>query len=100
VALVAAASLGYLAWTTRTIAPVPARLYGAAAALTIGIVPWTILAMNSTNQKLLAKAESTVNVKGDEKEVGDLLETWRTLNGIRSVLPLLGSAAALLAVLL
>lgn len=62
--------------------------------------------MNPTNQKLLAKAEEASRMKSagvagneDEKEVGDLLKKWTFLNGIRSLLPLLGSAAALVAVL-
>jgi len=65
----------------------------------IGVVPWTLLAMNPTNQKLLAKADGGAAVKGDEEEVGDLLKKWETLNGIRSVLPLLGSIAGLAAIL-
>ena len=55
--------------------------------------------MNPTNQKLLAKADGGAAVKGDEEEVGDLLKKWETLNGIRSVLPLLGSIAGLAAIL-
>ncbi len=47
-----------------------------------------------------AKADSPVSVKGDEKEVNDLLTRWRTVNGIRSVLPLIGGAIAVAAVVL
>lgn len=100
IAAAAAASFSYLAWTLRSVPGNKARLYGAAAVLTIGIVPWTLLAMNPTNQKLIAKADSTATVKDDEKEVEELLKKWGTLNGIRSLLPLLGSAAAVVAVLL
>lgn len=78
------------------------RLYGLAALLTIGIVPWTLLFMNATNQKLLVKAEENVGAKDvvKDEEVGDLLRKWTTLNGVRSVLPLLGSTVAFLAMLL
>jgi hypothetical protein len=94
-----AASFSYLAWTLRALPGNKARLYGAVAVLTIGVVPWTILVMNSTNQKLIEKVESIVEAKGDEKEVGDLLRKWGTLNGMRSLLPLMGSAVGLFAAL-
>jgi hypothetical protein len=79
-----------------------ARLYGTAALLTIGIVPWTILAMNETNRKLTAKAQEKVGMKGSgvrDEDVHGLLRKWTTLNGIRSVLPLLGGVVAMVAVL-
>jgi hypothetical protein len=78
-----------------------ARLYGTAALLMIGIVPWTILAMNETNRKLTAKAQEKVGMKGSgvrDEDVHGLLRKWTTLNGIRSVLPLLGSVVAMVAV--
>ena len=79
-----------------------ARLYGTAALLTIGIVPWTLLVMSETNRKLIAKAGEKGDLKGSgvgDEEVRGLLRKWTTLNGIRSVLPLLGSAVGMVAVL-
>lgn len=78
------------------------RLYGLAAILTIGIVPYTLVAMNATNQKLLVKAEEKVGAKDvvKDEEVGALLRKWTTLNGVRSMLPLVGTAAGFLAMLL
>jgi hypothetical protein len=99
IAVVTAVSFSYLAWTLRSLPGNKARLYGAAAVMTIGIVPWTLLMMNPTNQKLLAKADNAAAVEGDENEVQDLLKRWTTLNGIRSLLPLLGSVTAVVAVL-
>lgn len=99
IAAVTAASFSYLAWTLRSVRGNKAGLYGVAAVMTVGVVPWTLLLMNSTNQRLIAKADSATVEKGDEKEVEDLLKKWGTLNGLRSLLPLVGSAAAVFAVL-
>ena len=99
VAAVAAASFSYLAWTLRSVPGNRAWLYGTAAVFTIGIAPWTILAMTPTNEKLIKKAEGKVDVKGDEEEVRMLLKRWSSLNGIRSLLPLAGAALGLFTVL-
>jgi hypothetical protein len=72
-------------------------MYGMAAVLTVGIVPWTILAMSGTNERLIAVAEG--KGKEDEGEVGVLLGRWTALNGVRSLFPLLGSVVAVMAVL-
>jgi hypothetical protein len=104
IAAVTAASFSYLAWTVRN-APLglsnSARLYGVAAVMTIAIVPWTLLMMSSTNNRLLAKAKETGsgNGKEDDREVGELLKRWTTLNGVRSLLPLVGGVVGLVAVL-
>ncbi|KAH0558644.1 hypothetical protein GP486_004704 [Trichoglossum hirsutum] len=111
VAVAVAASFSYLAWSVRSgtqlgrLAPAHSvQLFSTAAILTIGIIPYTIIAMRPTNNKLLAKAEQEFDLKGasasvtsDDREVGELLKKWTFLNGIRSLMPLLGSAAALLA---
>jgi hypothetical protein len=112
IAGVTAASFSYLAWSVRPgtslrlLAPRNAmQLYAAAAVFTLGIVPYTLLTMNSTNNKLIVKAGKVdVNGKGlegtgDNKEVGELLRKWQGLNGIRSVIPLLGVVAGFMAVL-
>jgi len=106
IAGVATASFAYLAWSVRAGTSlsllVPKNsiiLYSVAAVFTIGIVPWTIIAMMPTNNKLLAKAEHSASVMADDKEVSDLLRKWTILNGVRSLLPLAGTAVALAAVL-
>jgi hypothetical protein len=114
VAVTVGASLSYLAWCVRSgtqlhsLAPKnSAQFYGTAAILVIGIIPYTLLAMSSTNAKLMARAElnlsSSKNTSAatalDDKEVGELLKTWIVLNNVRSIFPLLGSIAALAAVL-
>jgi hypothetical protein len=81
------------------------QLYAAAAVFTLGIVPYTLITMNPTNNKLIEKAGKVdVNSKGldgtgDDKEVGELLKKWQVLNGIRGVIPLLGVVAGFVAVL-
>ena len=76
-------------------------LYSIAAVLTIGMVPFTGLFMLETNGKLMAFAENAMGgeVKMDGEVVGELLRKWGVLSGIRSLLPLFGSAVGLLAVL-
>ncbi|KAH7043818.1 hypothetical protein B0J12DRAFT_787628 [Macrophomina phaseolina] len=98
VAVLAAGALGYLAWTAG------APLYGAAAALTLGIVPYTIVAMRPTNGRLIKKSEdigrqgpAAVATEAEQAEVDALLGRWVALNGVRSVLPALGGVAAVLA---
>jgi hypothetical protein len=112
IAGVTAASFSYLAWSVRSgtslrlLAPRNAmQLYAAAAVFTLGIVPYTLITMNPTNNKLIEKAGKVdVNSKGldgtgDDKEVGELLKKWQVLNGIRGVIPLLGVVAGFVAVL-
>lgn len=68
----------------------------------MAIIPFTIVFMRDTNNKLLAHA---AKVKKDElsvtetEEVDSLLEKWTTLNGLRSVLPMVGAVAAGIAVI-
>ncbi|KAE8149001.1 hypothetical protein BDV25DRAFT_141215 [Aspergillus avenaceus] len=103
---VAAATSGaflYCAWAVRTgtaLAPLTpsngSSLYCAAAALTLGIVPYTLGLMISTNNKLMDKAESkSAAAKSDEIE--SLLSRWLKLNAVRGVLPLFGGIIALVA---
>ena len=101
IAAVTAATFSYLAWTAGHGPRNRARLYGVAAALTIAIVPWTLLAMSPTNSRLSAKAEEAWTRKGkeDDGEVGELLKRWTTLNGVRSFFPLVGGVVGLVAVL-
>ncbi|RDW63638.1 hypothetical protein BP6252_11183 [Coleophoma cylindrospora] len=106
VAAVVASSFAYLAWASHRLrAGRSMQLYSVAALLTVGIVPYTLLTMSSTNNKLLAKskkASSDAEITAafspaEDKEASDLLKRWTFLNGIRSTLPMLGAVAAALA---
>ena len=94
IAAVTAVALGYLSWAVRAgsrLAPLvrggAGMLYGAAAVLTVGIIPWTMVGMSVTNGRLIAVADGK---GGEKKEVEGLLEKWRGLNAVRAALPLLG----------
>lgn len=95
----------YLAWSARSGAPLFKKtpvgrtaLFSAAAVLTVGIVPFTIVAMSSTNNKLLEKSESLKN--SSDAETVDLVQHWTTLNQIRGSLPLIGGLCGIVASLL
>jgi hypothetical protein len=104
IAIATASSFVYLAWTVYSKAGLHpssqkngVMLYSAAAALVVGVVPLTLLAMATTNDKLSARAKQQLSTKSDDKEVGELLETWTFLNGVRSLFPLAACVAALAA---
>ncbi|KAJ8096611.1 DUF1772-domain-containing protein [Lipomyces tetrasporus] len=110
IAVATATSFCYLAWSVRAGTQlgrlVPRNsiaLYCIAAILTIGIVPFTIIAMTPTNSRLIAIAEQKRDaggsVKPNDEPVEVLMKKWMFLNGIRSFLPLLAGATALVAVL-
>lgn len=111
IAIGIAAILSYLAWsadsTVRLGLASQRQLYIASVALTMGIVPWTLIIMANTNGALYKKARKVLSLqKGspewsatDDEEVSDLLSTWNLLNGLRSLLPLLGFAAGAVAAL-
>ncbi|KAL4902184.1 hypothetical protein BDW74DRAFT_169671 [Aspergillus multicolor] len=100
IAAITAAAFAYLAWSVHSgksaalevLAPKNAvYLYSAAAALTVGIVPWTIFAMTKTNDALHERAaEIYVATEKTGQEVKELFARWRVLNAIRGVLPLVG----------
>lgn len=105
VAAATAAAFAYLAWSVRSGSPLRSlapknsiQLYCTAAILTMGIVPYTIVAMSSTNNRLLAKSEATEETLVDV-EAKELLQRWTFLNGVRSSLPLAGAITGLIAVL-
>ncbi|KAJ5569910.1 uncharacterized protein N7459_009340 [Penicillium hispanicum] len=92
----------YLAWSVRSGAPLFKKapfsrsgLFSTAAVLTVGIVPYTLAVMNSTNTSLLEKANSTSDPS--DAETSGLLEKWTTLNKLRSVFPLTAAVCGLLA---
>lgn len=95
----------YLAWSARSggslfrKAPISrSLLFSAAAVFTMGIVPFTFVAMSETNSKLLAKSQSTKEISDDDTV--DLVERWTTLNAIRGFLPLIGGLCGIAASLL
>ena len=66
-------------------------LRAVAAGLTVAIVPFTVIFMESTNQKMIDGAiGSPIN-----EDAATLLARWTTLNLIRSALPLAGGAVGL-----
>ncbi|KAL4803068.1 hypothetical protein BDV18DRAFT_49314 [Aspergillus unguis] len=106
IAALSAAAFAYLAYaihsgkgaaaTHAVLAPKYAvELYAAAAALTAGIVPWTLAVMRGTNKALQGVADE--EGKSDDGEVKELLKRWSVLNAIRGALPLLGAVAGFLA---
>ncbi|KAL3418418.1 hypothetical protein PVAG01_10134 [Phlyctema vagabunda] len=64
------------------------RLSTLAGVLTIAIVPFTIIFMSKTNNRLLAGAAGALVTSTDEAR--SLLTKWVRLNAIRSLLPLVG----------
>jgi hypothetical protein len=98
-------SFGYLAYETKgapNALPHVWKIYAASALLCIGIVPYTLVALKSTNNKLLNKAEETRALKAEDKivEVGlggetahQLVDKWATLNLGRAIM--LATAAVL-----
>lgn len=107
IALVTSSAFAYLAWcaSKTTGNRVPMVLFGTAASLVTGIVPFTILFMRPTNAALLVRAseeETSSNSSGrkpEEKSAEQLLTRWATLGGIRGLLPLAGGILGLLGVL-
>lgn len=111
IAIGIAAALSYLAWNAdsaiRFGLASQRQLYIASVILTMGIVPWTLIVMAGTNGALHQKAAKVMSLKkgsaewdaSDEEEVAALLSTWNLLNGLRSLLPLLGLVAGGFAVM-
>ncbi|KAH8698788.1 hypothetical protein BGW36DRAFT_448809 [Talaromyces proteolyticus] len=107
IAILITSSFLYLAWATRSGGPFfrqarssCARFYFAAALLTLSIVPFTLILMNSTNtalRKLAASSEESS--RNADVQSASLLERWVTLNGIRGLLPLAGSVVGLIGAL-
>jgi hypothetical protein len=72
--------------------------------VTMSIVPWTLVMINKTNQKLMAHAtrddrgaakelseQEKARRAKDDAEVPELLRYWSALNLARSVFPLVGA---------
>ncbi|KAE8372962.1 hypothetical protein BDV26DRAFT_79573 [Aspergillus bertholletiae] len=95
----------YCAWAVQsstTFAPLnpsnSSSLYCVAAALTLGIVPYTFGMMMGTNNMLMDLANSSQLVgEKSSVEVESLLSRWQKLNAGRGLLPLVGGLVALTA---
>ncbi|KAJ5413825.1 hypothetical protein N7509_000452 [Penicillium cosmopolitanum] len=95
----------YLAWCVRSesskfIQGIAGRsaLYCSAAALTLSLVPYTIIVMRKTNATLIEKAK--IDPRLAEKEGGEidtLVRSWISLNSFRSLLPLAGGVVGIVA---
>lgn len=68
--------------------------YVGAAALTVGIIPFTAFFMDNTNQALLGVAAGGAGTLSSEA-VRELLVKWRVLNLVRSLFPLAGALLGL-----
>lgn len=67
-----------------------------AAGLTLGIVPFTAIFMDPTNQALLqVAAGGSVGAATGEGALCELLVKWKGLNLVRSIFPLAGAAFGL-----
>lgn len=87
-AVLAVFGYGYLAYE-RSSRGVGWAKFAGAAALTLGIVPFTVIFMDPTNQALL-KVAAGAGVIG-EGALSDLLLKWKGLNLVRSIFPLAGA---------
>lgn len=75
-------------------------LWATAAVATISQLPWTVLAMMPTNDRLNALATSKEEQeKASTEEVVGLLKKWRWMNIVRGSLALVGGVSALYALL-
>ncbi|KAJ9483998.1 hypothetical protein VN97_g9389 [Penicillium thymicola] len=107
IAVLTASAFFYLAWSTRSgvsllrqVARNTTTLYGTAAILILGIMPYTITAMSSTNNALLAKAELASEPTAQvSMEIEELVSKWISLNVFRSLLPLAGGLLGIFATL-
>lgn len=88
VAVLSMLGYGYLVYQRKSQNQPGWGMFAGAAALTLGIVPFTLLFMDTTVQSLLRVAEGT-SVLG-ETAVKELLVRWKGLNLVRSLFPLAG----------
>lgn len=65
------------------------QLFAAAAASVVGIVPFTLLVMTDTNDKLHKLNKD--GTSGTEPQAKELLDRWGIMNFVRGLLPLAGT---------
>ena len=104
--LVSVVAYSYLAYSLYgTLNHPKAEMYGLSAVATLGIFPYTIFGMMSTNRKLLKKHDEMKGLDVGEKatEVGlargesvkELVDKWGMLNVGRGLFPLVGAVLGL-----
>lgn len=101
IAAVTGCAFAYLGWAISSHSECYSRLagaytgifYRAAGFLTLGIVPWTVFVMTSTNAKIMTIAEVEAEIGDEEFDV--LMRWWQVLNGIRGLFPLAGGILGL-----
>jgi hypothetical protein len=89
VALLALFGYAYLAYDRHTRGS-PWAGYLTAGALTMAVVPFTLLLMSPTNDALIEVATGAARATSDEATRA-LLQKWKGLNAMRSLLPLAGA---------
>lgn len=92
VALAVTLSLAYSAYD-RYDQGVAWKPFVAAGALSLAIVPYTIIFMSSTNNALMAGARGIATL--GVSETTELLKRWQALNAVRSIISLAGAAIGL-----
>lgn len=101
-AALSAMSFSFLAYKlSKTLNQTKGELYALAALSTISIVPYTLIVMRATNDKLTNKANDseTWSIKDEEDGLGlekgksakELLDWWGLLNFARGMFPLIGA---------
>ncbi|MCJ1389956.1 hypothetical protein MMC18_002814 [Xylographa bjoerkii] len=108
-AALTSAIFGYLSYTLKQTSRPNAEFYGLAAASVIGIVPYTLLVMKGTNDKLMARAVEAEKLDVTDKvtqagmpkgeSTNELLDRWAFYNAIRGVFPLMATALGMWATL-
>ncbi|KAM0343591.1 hypothetical protein ACHAPU_008342 [Fusarium lateritium] len=79
--------------------PAQRNLWTVAAVATMSQLPWTVLGMMATNNRLNDIAASSVEQeKASREEVVGLLKKWRWMNIVRGLLALTGGLSAVLAI--
>lgn len=101
-ALLASLSFGYLAVREWRAGSPALYLYATAGVIAPSFIPYTLVFMNSTNQKLLEKADTLAasdaeeEVKGGQEETTHVLvDRWATLNLVRGVISATAGVLAL-----
>ncbi|KAK1636050.1 hypothetical protein BDP81DRAFT_320463 [Colletotrichum phormii] len=92
VALAITLSLAYSAYD-RYDQGVAWKPFVAAGALSLAIVPYTIIFMSSTNNALMSGARGIATL--GLSETTELLKRWQALNAVRSIISLAGAAIGL-----
>ncbi|KAF5675631.1 hypothetical protein FHETE_2481 [Fusarium heterosporum] len=78
--------------------PAQRNLWTVAAVATMSQLPWTVLGMMATNNRLNdIAASSAEQEKAGQEEVVGLLKKWRWMNIVRGLLALTGGLSAVLA---